>query len=119
MVTSIEIDVHVGAATILDLLFFPSRSTFLPPGYHFFADLTETITQRHLSPMDKSTLEFRLFYRHGSPFASENDPISWSTYAMTSHEHGRLRPVKRCVDEDFARCRMRPGCKRCMDEGRP
>lgn len=113
MFTSIKIDIHIGTADIPDQLFYRTESVS-PPGYNIFSDLTETIAQRHLFPGDESVLEFRLFYRHGSPLTSENEPIFWSTYSMTPYEYGKLRTVKRSVDEDFARCRIRPGCKRCI-----
>lgn len=113
--TSIEIEVHIGAVDIPDQLFFTRDMTF-PPGYNIFSDLTETLARNHLSPVDESVLEFRLFYRHGTPLASENEPIFWTTYTMSPYEHGRLRTVRRSIDEDFARCRIRGGCKRCIGQ---
>lgn len=112
MFTSIEIDVRIGAATIPDQLFFNDTSVF-PPGYNIFSDITENLAERHLSHTEDSTLEFRLFYRHGRPLTSETEPIFWSMYSKSPHEHGRLRTLKRSIDEDFANCRLGAGCKRC------
>jgi hypothetical protein len=110
--TSIKIDVRIGTGAIPDQLFFNESATF-PPGYNIFSDITENLAERHLSLTQESTLEFRLFYRHGRPLMGETEPIFWATYSKAPWEDGRLRMLQRTVDDDFAHCRIRAGCRRC------
>ncbi|KAI5450124.1 hypothetical protein NCC49_003751 [Naganishia albida] len=110
--TSIRIDVRIGTGPIPDQLFFNETATF-PPGYNIFSDIIENLAERHLSVTQESTLEFRLFYRHGRPLTAEIDPIFWARYSKSPHEDGRLRTLQKTIDEDFARCRVLGSCRRC------
>lgn len=114
--TNITIDIHIDTGTIPSPLFTTDDGLF-PRGYHIFADASEQLAQQQLAPGEESRLYFRLFTRHGNPLASESEPVFESTYAMSPCEYGKLRTLKRCVDEDFAGCRAREGCRRCLGQG--
>lgn len=107
---------HICTANISSMLFCKRGETWTE-GYTIFSDLTVHLAAQHLSATKEARLEFRLFHNHGKPLVYENDPIFHMCIGGSAGEDNRLRVLHKSIDTDFANCRVREGCKRCVGLG--
>lgn len=98
------------------MLFYQRGETW-PAGCKIFSDLTIHLATQHLSATDDARLEFRLFHNHGKPLVYENVPIFHMCVGGAAGDDGRLNVLHKSIDTDFANCRLRQGCRRCVGLG--